>query len=238
MRSTVGARGYWAHGMSGFVNVRLSLQRVAWQLEQATHHCCHHVLWGLLSFLTRKKRTFLRLNIFEVCTIESPSLLWWLVFFRFFIFFAQFERENRLSSGLVSYSKLLNLSRPFSSWVFRMIIRRDVFVLADTIWIFELWFLIPQIMFHGPAEPPCFTSKGSRFSGLLYLGKPRRSIFWVVDSNPSNCLLASSALLSITSWPSAPLLHSTMGFSPQVISHSGPVVPQFQFENNFKFPKT
>jgi hypothetical protein len=31
--------------------------------------------------------------------------------------------------------------------------------------------------------------------------------------------------------------HSTMGFSPQIVSHSGPAVPQFQFGNNFKFPE-
>jgi hypothetical protein len=48
----------------------------------------------------------LRLNIFEVCTIESPLLLWWRMFCRSFVFFARFEHENRLSSGLVFYSKL------------------------------------------------------------------------------------------------------------------------------------
>jgi hypothetical protein len=31
---------------------------------------------------------------------------------------------------------------------------------------------------------------------------------------------------------------STMGFSPLIIFHSGPAVPQFQFGNNFGIPKS
>jgi hypothetical protein len=127
----------------------------------------------------------------------------------------------------------VNLSRPFSSWVFHMIVQRDVSILADIIWTFESWFIIPQTMLCGLAEPPCFTNEGFRFPGLLYSGKPCRFVHRVVDSNPSNCFLAGNAISSIRSWPSAPLLHSTMGFSPQVISDSGPAEPQFWFGSNF-----
>jgi hypothetical protein len=41
---------------------------------------------------------------------QSPSLLWCRVLFRFFTLFAQFERKDRLSSGLAFYSKLLDES--------------------------------------------------------------------------------------------------------------------------------
>jgi hypothetical protein len=54
----------------------------------------------------------------------------------------------------------VNLLRSFLSWVFCMIVRRDVSVPVDTIWIFELWFFIPRIMFHGPAEPPALRANG------------------------------------------------------------------------------
>jgi hypothetical protein len=98
----------------------------------------------------------------------------------------------------------VNPSRPFSSWVFCMIIRRDVFALTDTILIFESWFFIPRIMFHGPAVPPCFTNEGSRFPGLPYLGGPHCFVLRVVDYNPSNCSLAGNAILSFKSWFSIP----------------------------------
>jgi hypothetical protein len=46
---------------------------------------------------------------------------------------------------------------------------------------------------------------------LLYSGRLCRCAFRVVDSNPLNCLLASNALLSIRSWPFAPLFSFNHG---------------------------
>jgi hypothetical protein len=69
-------------------------------------------------------------------------------------------------AALPPYSKLLDESfETFLESVFCMIIRRDVFPLADTTLILESWFFIPRIMFHGPAVPSCFTDEGSQFLG-------------------------------------------------------------------------
>jgi hypothetical protein len=136
---------------------------------------------------------------------QSPLLLWCRVLSRSFTLFARLERKGRLSSGLASYSKLLDETlKTFSSWVFCMITRRNLFVLVDTVLLFELWILIPRIMFHGLAVPPCFTGEGSQFLGLPYLGKPRRLVLRVVDFNPSNCSLAGNAILPFKSWLSIP----------------------------------
>jgi hypothetical protein len=74
--------------------------------------------------------------------------------------------------GLAFYSKFLSESlEVFSSWVFRMITQRNLFALADTVLLFELWILIPRIISRGLAVPPCPTGDGSLFLGLAYLGK-------------------------------------------------------------------
>jgi hypothetical protein len=53
----------------------------------------------------------------------------------------------------------MNPSKPFLSWVFCTIIRRDVFALAGAILIFELWILIPRIVLW-LATPYCHSIHG------------------------------------------------------------------------------
>jgi hypothetical protein len=152
---------------------------------------------------------------------QSPSFLWWRVSVGSFALFA-FKRKDRLSSGLAFYSKLLNESlEVFSSWVFCMITRRNLSALVDVVLLFELWILIPQIIPHGPAVPPCFTGEGFQSLGLAYLGKPRHLVLWVVDFNPLNYSLADNAILLFESWFSIPRISLFQPAVPQVCMNNG-----------------
>jgi hypothetical protein len=83
------------------------------------------------------------------------------------------RRKDRLSSGFAFHSKLLNESlESFSSWVFCMITRKNLFALVDTVLTFELWIRIPRIIPYRPVVPSCFTGEGSQFLSLAYLSKP------------------------------------------------------------------
>jgi hypothetical protein len=114
-------------------------------------------------FFRPKREGHFRVFIFSRYVLsKATSLLSCRAFSRSFALFARFERKDRPSSGFApTRNSWMNPSRPVSRWVFCMITRRDVFALADTILIFEWWFFIPRITFHGPAVPPCFTDEGS-----------------------------------------------------------------------------
>jgi hypothetical protein len=104
---------------------------------------------------------------------QSPTVLWCWVFFGFFALFAHFGRNDRLSSGLAFHSKPLIASLEiFSSRVFCMITRRNLFALVETVLLFELWILIPRIISYELVVPPCFAGEGFQFLGLAYLRKP------------------------------------------------------------------
>jgi hypothetical protein len=68
------ARGYLVRRASSLVNIRLSLQRMAWQLEGTKHHNWHHFLWSY--FLSTQRRSSISCpHVSEVCAIKIHASL-------------------------------------------------------------------------------------------------------------------------------------------------------------------
>jgi hypothetical protein len=195
-RTTAGPTGHLVLSMSGY-------PCRGWRDDSKKQSIIIDITsYGAIFFRPKREGHF-RVFMFLRYVLSNPIAFWCRVFFGSFALFARFKCKDRLSSGLAFYSKLLNESLEiFSSWVFCMITQRNLFALVDTVSLFELWILIPQIISHGPTVPPCFTGEGSQFLGLAYSGKQRCFALRVVDFNPS----------SYSFWLTIPYYGSSHGF--------------------------